>query len=441
MSHTRPPEDPLSSKKPGRNDPCPCGSGKKYKVCHASEDRARASPPAAPAAPLRADLEAAMEVLGDPDVSKLSGALERLADLMTGWGPVPGLRFDVKDFSEHVGKELARLSENADQDASSARRELLVGTVRALGTPAFLEALGAALMSKMSTPGLSAEDRRTIGVGTLLASASKRMGKARPEDIPVLDVVFDVQFREWSARHKELSQKYEALVKGLEEESLSDEAKAALQQARGGDVGALLKYVQEDPELAERIAREAKERAARVEAWLRASTTPAVFSPEEELWLTCALWDPMQALKSLPTGTEPAVRREAVTGLMRAVKDALDEDFLVGLLDRLREKAKDAAADDATRTAYMDAAIAFEAEPARMTLAALLTARKEAEGRTPEEMVALADLKALTAWTPEAFEPYRELLLSMGLPAAAARIERCQAWLKEHPVTLRTEQA
>ena len=29
-----PPVDPIhSSDKPGRNDPCPCGSGKKYKQC------------------------------------------------------------------------------------------------------------------------------------------------------------------------------------------------------------------------------------------------------------------------------------------------------------------------------------------------------------------------------------------------------------------------
>jgi len=56
-------------------------------------------------------------------------------------------------------------------------------------------------------------------------------------------------------------------------------------------------------------------------------------------------------------------------------------------------------------------------------------------------MVMLADLKALTTWTPESFEPYRELLLGMGMPAAAARIQRCQEWLREHPVTLRTEPA
>ncbi|MCY1020965.1 YecA family protein [Pyxidicoccus sp. MSG2] len=430
----------MSSKKPGRNDPCPCGSGLKYKVCHAAEDRAKAAPPpAAPAHPLAADLKAAMEILGDPDTSRLSGCLVRLGALLAEWGPSPGLRFDAKAFSDHVGPELARLSDKEGQDATSARRELLVGTVRALGTPAFLEQLGTALLGRASEPGLSAGDRQALSVGVLFASASKKLGRSRAEDNPLLDVVFDVQFREWSAKHAELVKKYEALAGGFAEETLPPEAREALQQARGGDVDALLRYVQSDPGIAERIAREARERAARVEARMREPSSPPVFAPEEELWLTCVLWEPMQALKSLPQDAEPATRREAVTTLMRAVKGALDEDFLSGLLGRLREKAKDASADEATRAAFMDTAIAFEAEPARMTLAALLTSRQEAVGRSAEEMVMLADLKALTTWTPESFEPYRELLTNMGLPAAAVRIQRCQEWLREHPVTLRTE--
>ena len=28
------PEPPAAAQKPGRNDPCPCGSGKKFKKCH-----------------------------------------------------------------------------------------------------------------------------------------------------------------------------------------------------------------------------------------------------------------------------------------------------------------------------------------------------------------------------------------------------------------------
>ena len=30
----------MKKKKTGRNDPCPCGSGKKYKFCHYDADRA-----------------------------------------------------------------------------------------------------------------------------------------------------------------------------------------------------------------------------------------------------------------------------------------------------------------------------------------------------------------------------------------------------------------
>jgi len=37
--------------KPGRNQPCHCGSGKKYKRCCLERDQARASPPVAPPMP------------------------------------------------------------------------------------------------------------------------------------------------------------------------------------------------------------------------------------------------------------------------------------------------------------------------------------------------------------------------------------------------------
>jgi hypothetical protein len=36
-------ESRLRRKSAGRNDPCPCGSGKKYKKCHAAEDEAAVS--------------------------------------------------------------------------------------------------------------------------------------------------------------------------------------------------------------------------------------------------------------------------------------------------------------------------------------------------------------------------------------------------------------
>jgi SEC-C motif len=427
----------MSSSKPGRNDPCPCGSGKKYKACHAAEDRARDATPAAPPHPLTADLQAAMALLGDPDVSKLSRALDHLGQLLAKWGPAPHLRFEAADFEAHLTRALEALPDSAEKDPAQAHRQLLIDTVRQFGTRAFLESFRGAVLQRAAESGHSSEDRQALCVGALLASPSKNE-RFRPEDIPVLDVVFDVQFREWCAHHRELASKFEALTRFAEDE-LSPEARDALAKAREGNMDALLEHVQSDPRLVERITREAKERAARVEARLRERSTPPLFAPEEELWFTCVLWEPLRAVKG--SASSATTRRAAVETLIRAVKGALDSELLAGMLERLRQKAQDSSLDEAARAWFTELAIAVEAEPSRMVMAALFTASQEAQGRSAEELVALADLKALPLWRPEDFEPYRKLLEDQGLTAAAARLRRCQDWLREHPVALSPEKA
>jgi hypothetical protein len=375
-----------------------------------------------------------MALLGDPDVAKLARALDHLGELLASWGPAPGLRFADAAFDTHVTHALGALPDTVEQEPAKARRELFVSTVTELGTREFLDAFRAALLQRAAESGRSSEDRQALCVGVLLASAPQKSHRFRPEDIPVLDVVFDVQFREWCSQHRELASKFEALARASEEEQLSPEAREALRQAREGNVDALFQHVQSDPRLVERITREAKERSARVEAKLREPSTPPLFAPEEELWFACTLWEPLRAVKAAPG--DASTRRAAVENLIRAVKAALDAPLLEGVLARMRQKAQEASLDEATRAWFTDAAIALEAEPARMAMAALFNASQEAPGRSAEEMVLLADLKARPFWTPEDFEPYRLLLESMGMPSAAARIRRCQDWLREHPVAL-----
>ncbi|HEX8441094.1 SEC-C domain-containing protein [Archangium sp.] len=427
----------MSSQKPGRNDPCPCGSGKKYKACHASEDRARetvAPPAAAPAHPLARDLQAAMDMLGDSDMSRVSETLGHLGELLKQWGPGPGLRFDAEAFEKHVSRVLERLDEAVERDPAQARNTLRVGTVRELGTRSFLERLRATLLSRATTAGLSSEDRQALCLGALLASTPKS-GKFQPEDRPVLDVVFDVQFREWSSRQRqELASKLEVLVSGADD--ISDEARDALRKAGQGEMEPLVKYVEGDPKLAARIAHEARERSTRVEAAMREPSTPSVFTPEEQIWLTTVLWEPLRALKN--PGEDAEARRTAVTGFLGAAKAALQDDreFIEGMLERMRAQSQDPKLDETTRAFFSDAAVAFEAEPVRMVLAAILTSRNEAQARSAEEQVVRADLEALTRWTPGDLEPYRKLLTDMKLPAAAERIHRAQLWLASHPVAL-----
>lgn len=411
----------MSSAKPGRNDPCPCGSGKKYKACHAAEDRTRPAA-AAPAHPLAADLQAAMALLGEEDTTQLSRALDRLEALLREWGPAPGLRFDAAAFDAHLSQALEPLAPTIEQDPARARRELFSGAAAALASRAFLDNFRVALLSRAAEPSRTPEERQALCVGALLASATPKTGRLRVEDSPVVEVLFDVQFREWLARQSGAVGKLEALV-----------------GPQGGDVESLVQHVEAHPPLAQRIAQEARERADRVEEKLREPLTPSVFAPEEELWLTVTLWEPLRGVKA--PSDNPEARREAVHRLIQAVRDALDKDFLDGMLARLRSQGRDAALDEATRAFFTDAAIAFEAEPVRMVMAALFTARQEARGRSAEEMVQLADLKARPRWTPEDFGAYRQLLEQQGLTAAAARLGKAQEWLRSHPVSLPPEPA
>jgi len=41
------PQQVIRREKIGRNDPCPCGSGKKYKKCHGAGGTTASGPPAA----------------------------------------------------------------------------------------------------------------------------------------------------------------------------------------------------------------------------------------------------------------------------------------------------------------------------------------------------------------------------------------------------------
>ena len=59
----------VSEKTVGRNAPCPCGSGKKYKHCHLAADEAAEAERHAPAIPRAPDFwEKNRSILGPPQV-------------------------------------------------------------------------------------------------------------------------------------------------------------------------------------------------------------------------------------------------------------------------------------------------------------------------------------------------------------------------------------
>jgi hypothetical protein len=97
--------------KPGRNDRCPCGSGKKYKKCCLPKDEAKADVALAD--------EAAEPITRRPDVDSLKNALaERLAQI---WHSDGGDEIAV---ASHAVVELVQAGKLPDADA--AARDLIM---------------------------------------------------------------------------------------------------------------------------------------------------------------------------------------------------------------------------------------------------------------------------------------------------------------------------
>jgi hypothetical protein len=127
---------------PGRNEPCHCGSGRKYKSCHWNEDRA--------AARLRADEAGArrerLEALGAPSDDEMRSMYLEL----TGRS-VPGDR--VPDGVREAMTDLWRQKQLSDaaREQLGPHREKLVA--RFEKDPAAFEAVAAALVSELDLGG------------------------------------------------------------------------------------------------------------------------------------------------------------------------------------------------------------------------------------------------------------------------------------------------
>lgn len=94
--------EPTRQQKLGRNDPCWCGSGKKYKKCHLGSDRAgRTSPPAAEQGPRRTSggivLKSAEEIEGIRRAGRLTRSILEMLHQRIG----PGVTTEQVDVWVH----------------------------------------------------------------------------------------------------------------------------------------------------------------------------------------------------------------------------------------------------------------------------------------------------------------------------------------------------
>jgi len=186
----------------GRNDACPCGSGKKYKKCHLQADEGAASPPAGPPDPQQhiddgwrlfeqrrpgaaeKEFKKALELKADLPEALVGVGMARLQT-----GDNDGARKELSEVIKLSEPLAASLAKEGVKDAFSRKEaQAYIRASHALGCLSYdqekydeaLEALGR----------VYAVDEGTVGIEARLIAAKTyvKMGKAA-ESIPVLEPI------------------------------------------------------------------------------------------------------------------------------------------------------------------------------------------------------------------------------------------------------------
>ena len=162
----------------GRNDPCHCGSGKKYKKCHLEADEAGARA----AGPASKD-EVMLQVLG------------RLKMLLLEHDDLRPLRFDPEAFERELDAatpEDAALAGMSEEAAEIERERVVRTVVKKLLTP---ELLLDAVDRFGKFHGGSRIERDAIELAGFLAKTSLA-GKIAPEEDPLGQLLFEIAIEE-----------------------------------------------------------------------------------------------------------------------------------------------------------------------------------------------------------------------------------------------------
>src|ERR1700722_3160353 len=153
--------------KPGRNDPCPCGSGRKFKLCCGQPAPSRQTPaPPPPPAP-RPSRDVASHIAR---ARQLAGAGDLQAALGAVWHAI---RADEHNAVAHIDCGVIHLRMgHVDEAVRMLRRATLLAPDSALAR----HRLGAALERSADEQGAIAAYRRAVSLSPGLQQAHARLG-------------------------------------------------------------------------------------------------------------------------------------------------------------------------------------------------------------------------------------------------------------------------
>jgi hypothetical protein len=181
---------------PGRNVPCPCGSGRKYKRCCLLRDEVREREQHALQVEVEQTLASSLRAVLAKDRPRVTGLLERFAELLATEDLLSDIRFDDPAFARAVELSLPRRG-----TAVGARRahRLFKRAVGELADGGSVRRLHDQLAGAMASAVLEPAAREAIAAA-LVCLRPVVEGGIHPSESPTLEIIFNVQLDAWTAR-------------------------------------------------------------------------------------------------------------------------------------------------------------------------------------------------------------------------------------------------
>ncbi len=408
----------MARKRVGRNDPCPCGSGRKYKKCCLRKDRADEAARREAAGP-DVDETGLDEWLGrlDPELtveatatlfddSEVLPRLRRFAELLMPGEPLAWLRFDEELFAELVGPALGGLSPDDDSIL-----ELFRASASRLAPPEAADRWLDRLARAARRTDLPLADRRALHTAAVMLATARTSGAWEPGIVPPLENVFRVQLAEQVKATVGLLSELRETARSLAEQPGPPD----LAELDGGGLSHLVEKVAATPMFLRQIEKDVDALMARVRRAADEGKLPALVYPDEWLYLHVVLREEMQAVAELKAaGADEEEQEPAVVALFDAVDEALDAGLRVRIRDRLLARSKDRSLRREERRLAAGAAMAVYTDGAelvfqRAVVGFEVAVRDDAEGRLLGEL-----FEARECLTAPDLEPYAAHLEAAG---------------------------
>ena len=388
-----------------RNDPCPCGSGKKYKRC-CLENELSAKPPPAPAPARETRFDEAM----------LENALHRFFELLRAGKLSKDLFVDAERFDA----VMATATEVIEAPNSRTARAAIFKRAAPQLWPDGLGHVATILERELDTRRFSEPDVIALAAVSAMASVGN------PAENPVAEALFSAQIARWAEDAMKVERAIRKMARRVQRETGKDVSPEKLRVALEAHAPEVARLAA-SPIGRRKLLEAGDDNVAALADAIRKGEGEPLLRADEWIWLNANTLSQAARLAEANEADAKAAGRE----LAQAFAAALDDELVDAVIARAEAfaGATDKPADVVEW--FRRAAACLQINPVRVLFSSFVSFDFFFITEHESEQTLIDGLLEETQWTKATLSAYRALLTSEGHTEAAERLARAQGVLRE----------